>query len=248
MRDFLFVMGLGRSGTTALTRMLTEHHGIALGLERYKGLWWDRIEELTPSRFEHQRFFDFSDGLTNLTPETSEWLRRHYAALAEKFPQARYVGDKLNRVLVPEVLANFPTARFIIIVREVKATAHSWDARAKNPDDTGWAANKDAVAAAGAWNRSLQKTLVAARNYPDRVSIVEYESVFADPAASALRATLRRLDLDWDDGIAASFEAAHLRYRQVVANKPRELPDEVRAYIEDTADLRRWRRVNRLAV
>ena len=37
-------------------------------MERYKGLW-DRIDELTPSLFEHQRFFDFSDGLTNLTPD-----------------------------------------------------------------------------------------------------------------------------------------------------------------------------------
>ncbi len=246
MRDFLFVMGLGRSGTSPLTRLLNGHRDIALGMERYKGLW-ERIDELTPSLFEHQRFFDFSDGLTNLTPEREAWAR-HYRALDAKFLQARYVGDKLGRVLVPQVVANFPTARFVVIVREVKATAHSWEARATNPDDTGWAATRGAMAAVGAWNRGLRNTLDAVRTHPDRVSIVEYESVFSDPDAAVLRATLRRLDLDWDDGIAASFAAAHRRYRQVLANKPRELPDELRAYIDDNADLRRWRRVTRLAV
>ncbi len=239
-------MGLGRSGTTALTRVLTGHHDIALGMERYKGLW-GRIDELAPSRFDHQRFFDFSDGLTNLTPETTEWAR-YYRALDPKFQHARYVGDKMTRVLVPEVLANFPTARFVIIVREVKAMAHSWDARAKNRDDAGWGANKDAIAAAGAWNRSLRKTLDAARSHPDRVSVVEYESVFSDPEAASVRAALRRLDLDWDEGIARSFAAEHRDYRQVLMTKPRELPDAVRAYVEDKANLGLWRRVTRLAV
>ena len=221
MHDFLFVMGLGRSGTSPLTRVLNGHQDIALGMERYKGLW-EQIDEFTPSFFEHQRFFDFSDGLTNMTPETERWAR-YYSALDAKFLQARYIGDKLGRVLVPQVLANFPTARIVIIVREVNATAHSWEARATNPDDAGWSATRGAIAAVGAWNRGLRKTLAAVRTHPDRVSIVEYESVFADPEAAAIRATLRRLDLDWDDGIAASFAAAHRRYRRVIVTKPREL-------------------------
>src|SRR4051795_7772037 len=156
-QNLLFIAGLGRSGTTALLEVLSAHAEVALGVERYKRLYPHDAEPVTAELFEEQRFFDFGDGLTNLTPErTPEWAA-HYDAMRTKWSRARYVGDKMVAIRLQHVWETLPDARFVCIVRDLEPVAASWEARAHNPADHGWSADADATKAVAAWNRSLRR-------------------------------------------------------------------------------------------
>lgn len=53
---------------TALVTVLAAHPAVVVGVERFKKLWGDRIDEHTPDLLaEREKFFDFEGGLTSLT-------------------------------------------------------------------------------------------------------------------------------------------------------------------------------------
>jgi hypothetical protein len=241
----LFVAGLGRSGTTALMEVLSAHEAIALGVERYKRLYPRDDEPVTAELFEEQRFFDFTDGLTNLTPEQAPEWAAHYDAMRAKWGGARYVGDKMVAIRLQHVWETLPEARFVCIVRNLEPVAASWEARATDRDDHGWAADADATKAVGAWNRSLRR---AVRQRPDRAVVVEYDRFFGDPAGESLARVLAWLGLDRTLGIDASFAQVHATYVEKVAPKPRTLSPETMAFLDENAERDVWDQVTALSL
>ena len=250
-RGLLFLAGQGRSGTTALLEVMSSHPEIALGVERFKALWSGRqgIDGLTADLFERERFFDFSDNLTNVTPEASDgrWAD-HYRRMALKWDTAAYVGDKMTTLRMRRIWKLHPDARFVCIVRDPAGVAHSWHERALNPDDRSWRSTNDARAAVQRGNLVLGKIRQAHLERPDRLVVVEYERFFSDPSAASLRAVLDFLDLPWEPSIERRFAAAHQDYVDLVAPKRRELPEADAAYLAAHADRELWREVAALAV
>ncbi len=245
--ELCFVVGIGRSGTTALWDVLSSHQQIVLGCERYKRLWGARLDELRPELFtDKSRFFDFSDELTNLTPEDRRFTGK-YAEMQERFDSARYVGDKMTEVKLGGMRENFPKARHIGIVRNVEPTAASWSVRAQDPTDA-WPARNDARAAVDYWNAGTRRLVRNRRRFPDRVQLVEYESFFSDPDARVLLALLSWLDLEPDDAVMRAFDRVHRRYLEEIRGKERGLPSEVRDYIAERHDEALWRRAKRLSI
>ena len=95
-KQFLFVCGCPRSGTTALMSFLCKHPDIALGIERFQ--MRARRHELRPSDFEPTRFFDVRPGNTWYTSlEQFPW---HYDAMRPKYAPAKYVGDKIRTSII----------------------------------------------------------------------------------------------------------------------------------------------------
>jgi hypothetical protein len=230
--------------------VLAAHPEIALGVERYKGLWGGAaIAGLVPELFDRDRFFDFSDGLTNLTPGAFDgrW-DEHYRRMAEKWDTASYVGDKMTRLRLQALWKLHPQARFVCIVRNIDEVAHSWNERAHNPDDRGWPTHADAQVAVRRWNAALARIRRAARQRPDRVVVVEYARFFGDPEASALLRTLDALELEAEAGVRARFAEAHRTYVTHIAGKDRGLSATDRAFIDQHADREVWRDVSGLAV
>jgi hypothetical protein len=240
--DLLFLAGMGRSGTTALLEVFSAHNEIALGVERYKRLY-PRDEPVSAELFEEQRFFDFHDGLTNLTPEQAPEWAPHYAAMRAKWSRARYVGDKMVAIRLQHVWDTLPDARFVCIVRDLEPVAASWEARARNPDDKGWAADADATKAVAAWNRSLRRVRRAVRQHPDRAVVVEYDRFFGDSGGSSLDTVLAWLGLDRSPEIEAAFAAVHRQYVEKVAPKARTLSPDVQAFLDEHAERDVWREV-----
>ena len=213
-QQLLFVAGLGRSGTTALMEALVAHPDIALGVERYKRLYPSDDEPVTADLFTEQRFFDFSDGLTNLTPEQAPEWAPHYEAMRAKWARARYVGDKMVAIRLQHVWETLPDARFVCIVRDLEPVAASWQARARDPDDVGWSADAGATSAVAAWNRSLRRVRRAVKQRPDRAAVVEYDRFFGDPVGASLDRVLEWLGLDRAPEVEAAFGAVHRHVRR----------------------------------
>ena len=242
-QSLLFVAGLGRSGTTALMEVLASHADIALGVERFKRLYPRDEEPVTAELFEEQRFFDFTDGLTNLTPEQApEWVP-HYEAMRAKWGRARYVGDKMVAIRLQHVWETLPDARFVCIVRDLEPVAASWEVRARNPEDLGWDPSQDATKAVAGWNRSLRRVRRAVKQRPDHAVVVEYDRFFGDDTGTSLGKVLAWLDLDRSPEIDTAFARAHSTYVEKVAPKPRLLAPETLAFLEEHAERDVWEQV-----
>lgn len=248
--DYLFVAGLGRSGTTALWRLLTTHEQVALGCERFKRLWAPtRIRELRPELFTRERFFDFSDDLTNLTPDhpDPQWAA-HYADLERRWDSATYVGDKMTAIRVGRLQRQFPTAKHVLIVREPVGVAASWSARAANPDDLTWGDHRDAVAATTAWNQAVARALRAAQTWPEQVMLLEYDAFFADPDGKPLQRVLDHLGLAMTPTLSEAFATAHRQYVDHVLSKPRTLSPEEIAHLQTMIHHELWDQVHAVAL
>jgi len=244
----LFVAGLARSGTTALTHLLGEHSEIALAMERFKKLWLRQDFTLSRDMLARERILDFSDGYTNIVPADGPHWVEYYDRMGAKWDRARYVGDKMTRVRIQRIWATMEDARFVCVVRDVESVAHSWQSRAEDPGVRAWRSEADAVAAVRQWNTSMRRVRRAARQRPDQALVVEHGRFFGDPEAASLRALLARLGLEPEPAILARFDELHRHYVDEVATKPRTLSPEHRALLDDTADRRAWRQVRRLAL
>jgi hypothetical protein len=241
--SLLFLAGLARSGTTALLDVLSAHPDIGLGVERYKRLYPRDDQPVTADLFEEGRFFDFGDGLTNLTPgQAPEWAP-HYEAMRAKWASARYVGDKMVAIRLQHVWETLPDARFVCIVRDLEPVAASWEARANNPADVGWSADADATRAVAAWNRSLRRVRRAVRKRPEHAVVVEYDRFFGDPDGTSLDNVLEWLELDRCHEIEAAFSRVHRQYVEEVAPKPRALSPALRSFLDEHAERDLWAQV-----
>ena len=241
----LFIMGLGRSGTTALVETFCAHPRVALGIERYKR--WTPEFELTPAHFTAARFFDFSDGLTNIVPESDARWREHYERMAAKWEGAAYVGDKLTRIRARRIWATLPDARFVFVVRDIASVAHSWQVRARDDEDSGWSATADARASVVRWNRSLRQIERAVSEHPELTMVVEHGDFFGDPRGRRLRQALEWLELDQSPLIHEKFEQMHVHYRYEVAPKSRRLAPADADFLSQAANWSLWERVMGLA-
>ena len=244
----LFLVGVGRSGTTALAEIFSDHPRVVMGMERFKALWANRLDELTPELLQRERFLDFGDGLTNIRPDVDPRWETYYAKQRERFNDAAYVGDKMTVARMDGIWESLPDARFVCIVREAGHVAASWDARAQRASDVNWPERLNSERAIAAWNRNNTRIRRARRERPDQVAVIEYADFYGDPEAGSLRRVLDWLGLEFAPEVEASFAAAREVYVAKVEGKDRALSPAAQAFVDEQVNPQLWKHLMKLKV
>ena len=170
MKQYLFMCGTPRSGTTYLANLIGAHPSIVLGVERFK-FHYSR-QTLVPELFEKERFFDLRGSDTSLRLQVA---LPDSGRMQEKFDGARYVGDKYPNLIkqLGLVLSRFPGATILFVLRDPLSVGLSWGARARNPKDH-WPATNDCIAGIRFWMDAV-RAAAAARAAGARIIAMDYE-------------------------------------------------------------------------
>jgi hypothetical protein len=237
-RNYLFVCGAPRSGTTATAQLLNRHPDIAIGIERYKNLGAAGLGERL---FDRERFFDFRETDTNVRALST------YARLEKKYDDAKWVGDKVPRYYTryEALFEKFKESVVIFVLRDIHAVASSWNKRAEDPEDT-WPEANDYVQAVREWNEALERTLAYKQKYRNRLMIIEYEKLFSGDIL-VLKRILRRLELDAPRSMVRQFRKMTQSWSER-SHKPAAEREGQRAFIREHADMKKCAQLKRLAV
>ena len=190
--DPIFIVGSERSGTTLLRLMLTSHPSVAVPPE---GDFLTRIRADKPQSVAQQQAFIkaflsvekcrewglsaalLREGIAMMQPRTWPELAAvpYWTWLAVNFPNANRWGDKnpshIHRL--PQLLAMYPTAKFVHIIRDGRDVATSWLGVPFGPTD--------AATAAVTWSRAVLAGRQAAGAHPGRFCEVHYEDLVRNP-------------------------------------------------------------------
>ena len=230
----LFVCGTGRSGTTALARLLNTHPDIVVGIERYKSrlMTADPSDDLT-DLFSKERYFNLVPGDTNINLERS--YLNDTAKAERKFDSAAYIGDKVPNLYkrLDFLDEAFPDCMVVYIVRDPVHVAASWQRRATAPSDS-WPEENDFRQAVADWNESIRLAAKAKRAFGRRILYVSYERLFGRRKWAVWREIMRNLDVDPE----VTVQTKRFLGRAVEKAKPKtDIPAEMRDYVAKEADL-----------
>lgn len=237
MPHYCFVLGCARSGTTALVRLLSAHENVVIGMERYKNRLGGRLlPEFGPPLFEPERFLDFRDEDTNITPE-NERFRKHYEIAEERLKSgaAEYVGDKVTarEPVAAAIRDQFPEPVVFFIYRDPLRVASSYCVRARNPDDTNWPETRTHQIAVERWTEAFAAADLV-RGERTRLFPVRYERLFNGDERTCT-AMFHFLGLEVTADVRKHFVAATAHWDEHEA-KRLELTEEQQRYVLDHAD------------
>ena len=188
MKDYVFISGCPRSGTTAMTHIFNWAPDCFIGFERFASLFARDPAAFTPALFEPERLNTFADHDCAYASYAAQ--NEHGAYYANKdavpgIPQARHVGDKN-----PKFWQNFDAfltpawadrkVRNFHIIRSVFDVTASYQARFDNSSDA-WTA--DFKAGVDDWMTSVRNTAAFLRRLEDQsrdmqMLIVDYNQLF----------------------------------------------------------------------
>ena len=233
---YLFIAGTPRSGTSAITELLSAHTHIALGMERYKKLY--NPNQVTEELFEENHFFSYNEEETNVLLEGAKY-DKYYKVLKQKYAYSTIRGDKY-----PFLFKNYNTlaerfgdkCQFIYIVRNPYRVASSWNVRAKKPKDK-WPLENDYSVSVKHWNDANRRTLNALKK-GYKIHIVEYEKLY-DSSVNIpyIKNILQTIDLELDDKILKEYEAQISEFNKKIKDKPLDLDEKQKKYIDENIDM-----------
>ncbi|MDI4661941.1 MULTISPECIES: sulfotransferase [Cobetia] len=234
---YIFIAGCPRSGTSALTELLSSSDEIAIGMERFKYAYKDK--NINESFFSKDSFFKFSDSQTNINMSQGKYVK-YYDKLKLKYDSTTIRGDKYPMIYkFYNSLTNSFTQKptFIFIYRDLYDVADSFNVRAENPKDS-WPKENNYKKAVFHWNDSIVKTLQALNSGVD-ILVIKYEALFdatADLASYNIERIISHLDIKKTDDLKNTHSKMMEEYAEKVKPKLRNLSEEGKLYLDENMD------------
>jgi hypothetical protein len=214
-----FIVGRGRSGTTLLVQLLDAHPAVAMAPEalfvvslfrRYRRARWDHrtVARFCRDLWHEDRLRRWRLSAAALEQQLRASPNRTYAgmcaqvyaanAAARHKGAAARLGDKNphHALYLPILMALYPRARFIHLVRDYRDTIVSYRSV---PFD---AASVPALAER--WRLYNEAVLAASARAPDRFLRVQYESLIGEPEA-CLRPICAFLEVEWTPSVLTEW-------------------------------------------
>jgi hypothetical protein len=176
-KNYFFICGCARSGTTALWRLVSAHPEVAIGIERYIGLAKPKEFSLSEDLFDESRFFDLHEADTHYKNLFEGGRGKYYQELISRYSNCKIWGDKIPPLYnyYNELSSSFAGVKIIFIFRNIFDVAQSFNARAEQ--GVHWPPSRDYSVAVTRWNQSLMKTLQYVKKGGE-VLCLEYEELF----------------------------------------------------------------------
>lgn len=187
----IFVTGLPRSGTTLIEQIIASHSRVAGGgeLGHARRAW---AAALTGPGGGPKPWAKVAD------TEIAEIGRITESQMRDLFPDADRITDKsvLSYTLTGPILLSLPRAKMVIVRRDPRDTALSMY---KNMFAAGKHRYSNDLADLGTFFRLFEEMVAFWQSrLPDRIHVIEYEALIADPETQA-RALIAACGLDWED-------------------------------------------------
>lgn len=245
-KSIVFLCGVPRSGTTALTEAINLHDEAVIGIERFKYIL-ARAKTLDEplELFREERFFDYRPDDTNIRLAGGKF-GHIYNRAAEKFAAAEVIGDKVPMLYkrLPFLREHFPGCKALVILRRPDRVASSWQQRADNPKDH-WPEENDFRAGVSAWNDALKQITEQKQQMGDDLILLSYEKSFGPEGPSVFSELFDQIGLgpDVPPQIADFLGQA----KQQLANaKP--VADRIATHSEANADFTLYNRLLQNAI
>ncbi len=230
-KEYLFISGTARSGTTALWRLLNFSDEILLGMERYL----TKENYLHPNKFEFNKFF--SDKICQKRPHI-------YEPLKDKYKTCRYIGDKIPGFLFGwnESKKNFSEKSFYIIhiMRNIYDIAWSFSERADAKKANlkkgrGWSVDRDYQAALYEFNKNNQilTSLINSNQVGSNWLIIRYEDIYS--SKNLMISLFKWLNVKITEELIEKITVFSNDSSEII-NKERKLDTEHFSYIENHLD------------
>lgn len=228
----LFICGCSRSGTSVFTEFLNSHGRLAIGLERY-GKRLRLYRRLPPELFSKTRFCE------TFNPEDSHHkkLLPIYSDMANRYDDCHYIGDKIPNLFLhfDAIKSDYPKAKIIFLLRDIKAVASSHEARAErkrqNPN-AGWPLWRDGFNAVKEWNESM----TSIQNLDDGLDsfIVDYNRLYQDE--TLIDNICEFLKIAPTQSLLDFWERAAKDRKEIDAKSRDNLTDKHHAFIQEHAN------------
>ena len=217
-KEFLFICGCPRSGTTALWNLVSSDKRVIIGVERYGNKFMEP-DGISEELFERDRFFSLQKGDTHY--DNLAQFNEYYTRCSEWFDDAIYVGDKIPLLFhhMTPINKKIPNVKFIAIFRNIFDVAASYKKRFLNEKDN-W--SHDVGKAIVDWNASIN----AVKYFPDKkkLHIVDYENLFT--SGDGFDALYDFLNLAPNNVTSLKLNNLKLRALELENQRPRDLTQE----------------------
>ena len=197
-RNYMFICGCPRSGTTALHELVSHAPEVACGIERYHRRLL-RDDALRKEHFEKERFFQAVEDDTFYLDPLNCKFEEFYRELMERYDQARLFGDKIPTLFrrYDSIHREFGRPKLIFIYRNVFDVCLSYNQRLMNPEDN-WSVQPEQ--GIKDWNQSLMTTFRALEAGADLLT-VSYEELFVSKSEDLVERIFHFLGVPVPDSI-----------------------------------------------
>ncbi len=232
-KQYVFVGGCARSGTTSLTKIIGSHKKIVLGMERYNNYFNENNFLLTEEHFNKQRFFSVekNDTFYDNFSDFHNWCPKIY----NKYDKSLFIGTKYTDIhrFIDQLNASFNSPIIFYIYRDIFDVAESWNRRALRQND-GWPADKDYTQAILTWNESLAIIKKYKQVGLNIICVNFYDLFFTTKSIEQL---FYQLDLKPDRGVKRMIK--HLRNKAPIKKEKKgKLSNQEIDYISKNANIK----------